>query len=48
MSKKPGEKQFKAWIDKRPGKNDTLHVEGSFTVPTTGWKASIVEAVPQG
>jgi hypothetical protein len=48
MSANPDKKEFKAWIDEMPGKYNTLHVKGSVTVPTTGWKASMSEAVPQG
>jgi hypothetical protein len=31
-----------------PGANETLHVKGKVTVPTTGFKAELVEAEPQG
>jgi len=40
--------EFKAWLDKMPGANNTLHVTGKVTVPTTGYHVSLVEAVPQG
>ena len=48
MSKNSDEKEFKAWIDKMPGANNTLHVTGTVTVPTTGWQATLTEANPQG
>lgn len=41
-------KDFKAWLDKMPGKNNTLHVTGSVEVPTSGWTGSLVERVPPG
>jgi hypothetical protein len=44
----PGDRSYEAWIDLMPGANDTLHVKGKVTVPTTGYKAQLVEAVPQG
>jgi hypothetical protein len=44
----PDEAEFKAWIDKMPGANNTLHVKGSVTVPTSGWQATLSEASPQG
>ena len=44
----PDEKEFKAWLDKMPGANNTLHVTGTVTVPTTGWTVTLTEAVPQG
>jgi hypothetical protein len=44
----PDEKEFKAWLDKMPGANNTLHVTGTVTVPTTGWTATLTEAEPQG
>jgi hypothetical protein len=44
----PDEKEFKAWLDKMPGANNSLHVTGKVTVPTTGWTATLIEAVPQG
>jgi hypothetical protein len=48
MSKNPDAKEFKAWLDKMPGANNTLHVTGSVTVPTTGWTATLTEKHPQG
>src|SRR5690348_16602101 len=45
---KPGDRSYEAWIDLMPGANDTLHVKGKVTVPTTGYKAKLVEANPQG
>jgi hypothetical protein len=39
---------FEAWLDKQPGANNTLHVTGKITVPTGGYKVSLVEANPQG
>jgi hypothetical protein len=44
----PGYRSYEAWIDLMPGANETLHVKGEVTVPTTGYKAELVEAVPQG
>jgi hypothetical protein len=44
----PDKATFKAWIDKMPGKQNTLHVIGVVTVPTTGYKASLSEAHPPG
>lgn len=41
-------KDFKAWLDKMPGKNNTLHVKGSVEVPTSGWSGSLIERVPPG
>ncbi len=48
MSINSDEKEFKAWIDKMPGANNTLHVTGTVTVPTAGWQATLTEANPQG
>ena len=48
MSTNSDQSEFKAWIDKMPGANNTLHVTGKITVPTTGYHVSLVEAVPQG
>ena len=48
MSTNSDEGEFKAWIDKMPGANNTLHITGKVTVPTTGYHVSLVEAVPQG
>jgi hypothetical protein len=48
MAANPDKSKFKAWLDKQPPDNHTLHVTGSVTVPTTGWKAKLVEAHPQG
>jgi len=45
---KPGDRSYEAWIDLMPGANDTLHVTGKVTVATTGYKAKLVEANPQG
>jgi hypothetical protein len=44
----PGDRSYEAWIDLMPGAHETLHVKGKVTVPTTGYKAELVEAVPQG
>jgi hypothetical protein len=41
------ESEFKANLDKMPGANNTLHVTGKVTVPTTGFHVSL-EAVPPG
>jgi hypothetical protein len=48
MSKNPDAKEFKAWLDKMPGANNTLHVKGTVTVPTSGWHATLTEAHPPG
>ena len=48
MSINSDKSEFKAWIDKMPGSNNTLYVTGKVTVPTTGFHVSLVEAVPQG
>jgi hypothetical protein len=48
MPKNSDKGEFKAWLDKMPGANNTLHVTGKVTVPTTGFHVSLVEAVPQG
>jgi len=48
MATNSDQSEFKAWIDKMPGANNTLHVTGKVTVPTTGYHVSLVEAVPQG
>jgi hypothetical protein len=37
---------FKAWIDKMPGAENTLHVFGIVKNPTTADHAYLVEAVP--
>jgi hypothetical protein len=44
----PGYRSYEAWIDLMPRANETLHVKGEVTVPTTGYKAKLVEAEPQG
>ncbi len=44
----PGDRSYEAWIDLMPGANETLHVKGKVTVPTTGYKAELVEAEPPG
>jgi hypothetical protein len=43
MPANPDKSKFKAWLDKQPPDHHTLHVTGSVTVPTTGWKAKLVE-----
>jgi hypothetical protein len=48
MSENPDAKEFTATLDKMPGANNTLHVRGTVTVPTTGWTVTIDEADPQG
>jgi hypothetical protein len=39
---------FRAWLDKMPGANNTLHVIGFVTNATTSEHAYLVEAVPPG
>ena len=39
---------FKAWRNKQPPSNDELIVTGEVEFTTGGWKAALVEAVPQG
>ena len=39
---------FDAWINKMPPSRDTLHVKGKVEFPTSGYKAELVEAEPQG
>jgi hypothetical protein len=48
MPLNPDKSKFKAWLDKQPPDHHTLHVTGSVKVLTTGWKAKLVEAHPQG
>ncbi len=48
MSGKILQNTFKAWIDNMPGSQDPLIVTGDVVFPTGGWKAELVEAVPQG
>jgi hypothetical protein len=48
MPANPDKSKFKAWLDTQPPNQHTLHVTGSVTVPTTGWKVKLVEAHPQG
>jgi hypothetical protein len=48
MSANPDKSKFKAWLDTQPPDHHTLHVTGSVTVPTTGWKAKLVEVHPPG
>ena len=48
MANNSDEGEFKAWLDKMPGADNTLHVTGSVTVPTPGYTVWLVEAVPQG
>jgi len=42
------ESTFEAWIDKMPPSQDTLHVKGKVEFPTSGYKAELVVAEPQG
>lgn len=37
-----------AWDDRMPGKKPTLHVKGTCTFPTGGYKVSLKRAKPQG
>jgi hypothetical protein len=39
---------YKAWLDKMPGANNTLHVTGVVTIATTSEHAYVVEAIPPG
>jgi hypothetical protein len=48
MPVNPDKSKFKAWLDTQPPDHHTLHVTGSVKVLTTGWKAKLVEAHPQG
>lgn len=41
-------KGFKAWLDTMPGSSKSLTVLCSVEVPTSGWKGSLNEAIPQG
>lgn len=50
-SKKPTRKfcsGWKAWQDSMPPGPSTIHVIGSCTFPTHGYKAKLTTAVPQG
>jgi hypothetical protein len=42
--------KWQAWLDLMPGPGatPTLHVTGECTTPTTGYKITLVPAVPQG
>jgi hypothetical protein len=44
----PDKATFKAWKDEMPGSAHKLIVTGEVVFPTTGWKARLSEAVPQG
>ena len=48
MANNPDAKSFEAWLDKKPGANNTLHVKGKVTVPTLGWTATLTEKHPPG
>jgi hypothetical protein len=39
---------FSAWINKQPPGPASLIVNGTITVPTGGWSASLTRAQPQG
>jgi hypothetical protein len=41
-------KDWRAWLDRMPGKEFTLHVEATIVVPTTGYAVDLREHGAQG
>jgi hypothetical protein len=46
IANNPDAKSFEAWLDKKPGANNTLHVKGK--VPTLGWTVPSQKSIPRG